>query len=92
MYERHEIYQHERSELVATPVDCQKSYMVARVLTNRAFSGKIYGRTRPNSCLTDVDRSLDFELKLPYNDIGCDVISSPDGRFSAEVVIQVGQS
>ena len=63
--------------------------MVAHVRTNRVFSGRMYGRTRPNSCVVDVERSLDFQLKLPYNDIGCDVEVSPEGRFSSEVVIQV---
>ena len=63
--------------------------MVARVQTNRVFNGRMYGRSRPNSCLVDVERSLDFELKLPYNDIGCDVEAGNNGKFSSDVVIQV---
>ena len=39
--------------------------------------------------MVDVDRSLDFELKLGYNDIDCDVVKSSAGKFSSEVVIQV---
>jgi hypothetical protein len=49
----------------------------------------MYGRTRPNSCVVDIDRSLDFEIKLGYNDIDCDVSNTGAGRFSSEVVIQV---
>ena len=64
--------------------------MVAHVRTNRVFSGRMYGRSRPNSCVVDVERSLDFKLKLGYNDINCDVAKdSGGGKFSSEVVIQV---
>ena len=63
--------------------------MVAHVRTNRVFSGRMYGRTRPNSCVVDIDRSLDFELKLGYNDIDCDVVNRGPGKFTSEVVIQV---
>ena len=63
--------------------------MVAHVRTNRVFSGRMYGRTRPNSCLVDVDRRLDFRLKLAYNDIGCDVSNQGSGKFTSDVVIQV---
>ena len=66
--------------------------MVAHVRTNRVFSGRMYGRTRPNSCVIDIDRSLDFELKLGYNDIDCDVENRGPGRFTSEVVIQVALS
>ena len=67
----------------------QSAYMVAHVRTNRVFSGRMYGRTRPNSCVVDIDRSLDFELKLGYNDIDCDVVNRGPGKFTSEVVIQV---
>ena len=63
--------------------------MVAHVRTNRVFSGRMYGRSRPNSCVVDVERSLDFELKLGYNDIDCDVAKDSGGKFSSEVIIQV---
>ena len=70
----------------------QSAYMVAHVRTNRVFSGRMYGRTRPNSCVVDIDRSLDFELKLGYNDIDCDVVNRGPGKFTSEVVIQVAIS
>ena len=63
--------------------------MIAHVRTNRVFSGRMYGRTRPNSCVVDIDRSLDFELRLGYNDIDCDVVNKISGQFSSDVVIQV---
>ena len=66
--------------------------MVAHVRTNRVFNGRMYGRSRPNSCVVDVDRSLDFQLKLGYNDINCDVMKNRGGKFSSEVIIQVCDS
>ena len=62
--------------------------MVARVRTNRMFSGKVYGKTRPNSCNVVVKDSLDFELVLAFNDINCDVAQDVPGRFSTDVIIQ----
>ena len=44
--------------------------MVARVRTNRVFSGKMYGKSRPNSCKVRVEKKLDFQLYLGYNDLG----------------------
>lgn len=63
--------------------------MVVRVKTNRIFSGKLYAKERPNSCVTDVTKGLEFELRLGYQDLGCDVKQESAGRFFTEVVIQV---
>jgi hypothetical protein len=63
--------------------------MVARVRTNRVFSGRMYGKTRPNSCTVDVRKSLDFELYLGFNDIDCDVSQEIPGKFATDVIIQV---
>ena len=63
--------------------------MIVRVKTNRIFSGKLYAKERPNSCVTDVARGLEFELKLGYQDLGCDVKQEGPGKFFTEVVIQV---
>ena len=53
------------------------------------FSGKMYGKARPNSCNVNVKDSLEFELILGYNDINCDVKQDLPGRFSTDVIIQV---
>ena len=63
--------------------------MVAKVRTNRVFDGRMYGKTRPNSCTIDVRKSLDFELYLGFNDIDCDVRQVVPGKFATDVIIQV---
>ena len=63
--------------------------MVAKVRTNRVFDGRMYGKTRPNSCTVDVRRSLDFELYLGFNDIDCDVKQEIPGKYASDVIIQV---
>ncbi len=63
--------------------------MVVRVKTNRIFSGKLYAKERPNSCVTDVAKGLEFELRLGYQDLGCDVKQEGQGKYFTEVVIQV---
>eukprot|EP00095_Tigriopus_kingsejongensis_P006961 maker-scaffold406_size180810-snap-gene-0.27 protein:Tk06961 transcript:maker-scaffold406_size180810-snap-gene-0.27-mRNA-1 annotation:"hypothetical protein L798_11402" len=69
-------------------VECQSNYMIAKVRTNRVFNGKIYGKTRPNSCTIDIENKLDFELYLGFNDIDCDVQQESPGRFGSDVIIQ----
>ena len=63
--------------------------MVAKVRTNRVFDGRMYGKSRPNSCTVDVRRSLDFELQLGFNDINCDVRQDVPGKYASDVIIQV---
>ena len=63
--------------------------MVARVKTNRVFSGKMYGKTRPNSCQIRVEKRLDFQLYLGYNDLDCEVNQEVPGKFATDIIIQV---
>lgn len=69
-------------------IDCRATDMVVRVKTNRIFSGKVYAKERPNSCVTDVSKGLEFELTLGYQDLNCDVKQEAAGKFFSEVVIQ----
>lgn len=62
--------------------------MVARIQTNKLFQGKIYAKTKPNSCMNDIVESLDFDLRMPYNDLLCDVKQKEHGKFSNDIVIQ----
>lgn len=62
--------------------------MIARVQTNKLFSGKIYAKGKPNSCVVDPTDSLDFELPLGYHDLLCEVRQKQAGRFSSDIVIQ----
>jgi len=69
-------------------VECKSSFMVAKVRTNRVFDGRMYGKSRPNSCTVDVRSSLDFELYLGFNDINCDVRQEIPGKYASDVIIQ----
>ena len=65
--------------------------MVARIRTNKIFNGKVYAKNRPNSCVADVVNDLEFDLKLGYHDLNCDVRQDALGRFSTDIIIQVNQ-
>ena len=80
---------HELTSCYNVTIDCRSSDMVVRVKTNRIFTGKLYAKERPNSCVTDVSKGLEFELRLGYQDLGCDVKQEGLGKFFTEVVIQV---
>jgi len=62
--------------------------MVARIKTSKLFNGKIYAKGSPNSCVEDVRGSLEFELKMAYDDIECNVKQHGLGRYLNDVVIQ----
>lgn len=70
-------------------VDCRASDMVARITTNKIFNGKVYAKNRPNSCVADVVNDLEFDLRLGYHDLNCDVRQDALGRFSTDIIIQV---
>jgi Zona pellucida-like domain len=62
--------------------------MVARIKTSKVFDGKVYAKGAPNSCSIDVKNSLEFELKMGYQDIECNVRQNGLGRYVTDVVIQ----
>jgi len=66
--------------------------MVARVRTNRIFNGKMYGKSRPNSCKVRVENRLDFQLYLGYKDLNCEVNQETPGKFATDIIIQVHRS
>ena len=70
-------------------VSCDSKDMTAHVLTNRLFSGKLYGKGKPKSCVNDVYNSLNFNLSMPYNDPNrnCDVQQN-FSRYHKDIVIQ----
>ncbi|XP_037790105.1 LOW QUALITY PROTEIN: uncharacterized protein LOC119585560 [Penaeus monodon] len=69
-------------------VECRGAEMLARISTSTLFTGKVYAKDRPNSCVMDVKNSTEFEIVLPYNDINCDVVQEGPGAFSTNIVIQ----
>jgi len=69
-------------------VSCTDQGMVAMVRTSKMFSGKIYTKSRPHSCIVDVKNKLEFELSVGYNDVNCDVERSKEGHFLTDVILQ----
>ncbi|XP_045618140.1 uncharacterized protein [Procambarus clarkii] len=79
---------HEMQSCYQVTVECRGMEMLARISTSTLFDGKVYAKNRPNSCVTDVKNSTDFEIVLPYNDVNCDVVQDGPGTFSTNIVIQ----
>ncbi|XP_064477440.1 uncharacterized protein LOC135391215 [Ornithodoros turicata] len=69
-------------------IHCKAREMVAKVKTSKVFNGKVYSKSRPNSCVTDVINSLDFQIRMAYHELECDVKQESLGQFSTDIVIQ----
>jgi len=69
-------------------IECKAAEMVAQISTSTVFNGKVYARTRPNSCVEDITNSTSFNISLPYNSVDCDVVQNGDAEFAANIVIQ----
>lgn len=70
-------------------IECKASEMVAQISTSTVFNGKVYARTRPNSCVKDITNSTAFNISLPYNSVDCDVVQNGPANFASNIVIQV---
>lgn len=70
-------------------IECKASEMVATVSTSTVFNGKVYARSRPNSCVEDIKNSTEFSIALPYNSVDCDVVQEGNALFASNIVIQV---
>ena len=66
-------------------IDCRASDMVATITTNKIFTGKIYAKDNPNSCVVDVKGDIQFSISMAYNDIGCDVQRESLGVYTNQV-------
>ena len=69
-------------------ISCRSREMVTRVRTSRLFNGKIYAKNKPNKCVNDITNSLEFDIKMKYNNDECDVKQSSPGHFTNDIVIQ----
>lgn len=67
---------------------CRAKEMIASVQTSKLFNGKIYAKSKPNSCVNDVSNSLDFDIVMPFHDVMCDVKQVNAGSFANDIVIQ----
>lgn len=79
---------YELSSCYNVTIDCRSGDMVAKIRTSKIFNGKIYAKGSPNSCVNDVTASLDFELRMAYNDIECNVRKDGQGRYSNDIILQ----
>jgi len=79
---------YERETCYNVTLDCRAHQLVATISTNKVFSGKVYARSKPNSCAVDVKNSLDFEISMDYGDAGCGVRQDEPGRFVTDLVLQ----
>lgn len=79
---------HELSGCYNVSIECHASDMVAKIRTSKLFDGKVYAKGSPNSCSIDVKNSLEFELRMGYQDIECNVRQNGNGRYLNDVVIQ----
>ncbi|CAG9837045.1 unnamed protein product [Diabrotica balteata] len=79
---------YELSSCYNVSIDCRSGDMIARIQTSRLFDGKIYAKGSPNSCVRDVNNSLEFELNMPYDNLECNVRKNGLGRYINDVVIQ----
>uniref|UniRef100_A0A1B0ACN0 ZP domain-containing protein n=1 Tax=Glossina pallidipes TaxID=7398 RepID=A0A1B0ACN0_GLOPL len=69
-------------------IECGAGDMVARIRTSKLFDGKVYAKGSPKSCAFDVKNSLEFELRMGYQDLECNVKQQGSGRYMNDVVIQ----
>jgi hypothetical protein len=79
---------YELSSCYNVTIDCRAGDMVARIQTSKLFNGKVYAKGSPNSCVKDIKGALEFELKMAYDDLECNVKQQGLGRYLNDVVIQ----
>lgn len=79
---------YELSSCYNVSIDCLAGDMVARIQTTKLFNGKVYAKGSPNSCVQDVKSALEFELRMAYDDLECNVKQQGLGRYLNDVVIQ----
>ncbi|XP_036325298.1 uncharacterized protein LOC118738469 [Rhagoletis pomonella] len=78
----------ELSSCYNVTIECGAIDMVARIRTSKLFDGKVYAKGSPKSCAVDVRTALDFELRMGYQNLECNVHQSNTGRYMNDVVIQ----
>ncbi|XP_038104913.1 uncharacterized protein LOC6036502 [Culex quinquefasciatus] len=79
---------YELSSCYNVSIECRAGDMIAKIRTSKLFDGKVYAKGAPNSCSVDVKSALEFELRMGYQDIDCNVRQNGLGRYLNDVVIQ----
>ncbi|KAJ6637402.1 hypothetical protein Bhyg_10132, partial [Pseudolycoriella hygida] len=79
---------YELSSCYNVSIECRAGDMLAKIRTSKLFDGKVYAKGSPKSCAVDVNNALEFELRMGYQDIECNVRQNGLGRYMNDVVIQ----
>lgn len=79
---------YELSSCYNVSIECRAGDMVAKIRTSKIFNGKVYAKGSPKSCAVDIKNRLEFELRMGYQDIECNVRQNGLGRYMNDVVIQ----
>lgn len=79
---------YELSSCYNVTIECRAGDMLAKIRTSKLFDGKVYAKGAPKSCSADVKSALEFELRMPFQDIECNVRHNGLGRYMNDVVIQ----
>ncbi|XP_053946412.1 uncharacterized protein LOC128855489 [Anastrepha ludens] len=79
---------YELSSCYNVTIECGAADMIARIRTSKLFDGKVYAKGSPKSCAVDVKNALDFEIRMGYQNLECNVHQSSSGRYMNDVVIQ----
>lgn len=79
---------YELSSCYNVSIECRAGDMVAKIRTSKIFNGKVYAKGSPKSCSVDIKNALEFELRMGYQDIECNVRQNGLGRYMNDVVIQ----
>ncbi|XP_017145187.1 uncharacterized protein LOC108157577 [Drosophila miranda] len=79
---------YEQSACYNVSIDCRSGEMITKIRTSKLFDGKVYAKGAPKSCAVNVNNSLEFDLKMRYNDLECNVRQSAYGRYMNDIVIQ----
>ncbi|XP_046865368.1 uncharacterized protein LOC6647167 [Drosophila willistoni] len=79
---------YELSSCYNVTIECGGGDMLARIRTSKLFNGKVYAKGAPKSCAVDVKSALDFELRMSYHDLECNVRQSSAGRYVNDIIIQ----
>lgn len=79
---------YELSSCYNVSIECKAGEMITKIRTSKLFDGKVYAKGAPKSCSLDVKNALDFDFRMGYNDLECNVKQSAYGRYVNDIVIQ----
>ncbi|XP_067616785.1 uncharacterized protein [Eurosta solidaginis] len=79
---------YELSSCYNVSIECRSGEMITKIRTSKLFDGKVYAKGSPKSCSANVNNSLEFDFRMGYNDLECNVRQSAYGRYMNDIVIQ----